>query len=54
MLLAACAAEGAQARDLGIISDDASRLEAALDAAMDAGVDVIITSEINSPSGVIP
>jgi len=44
MLLAACAAEGAQARDLGIISDDASRLEAALDAAMDAGVDVIITS----------
>jgi molybdopterin biosynthesis enzyme len=44
MLLAACAAEGCPAVDLGIVSDDAARLEAALDAALDAGVDVLVTS----------
>lgn len=44
MLLAACAAEGCPAVDLGIVSDDAARLEAALDAALEARVDVLVTS----------
>ena len=44
MLLAAAAAAGARATDLGIARDSAERVEAALDDALSKGVDILITT----------
>jgi gephyrin len=44
MLLAAAAAAGADATDLGIAADSAAGVEAALDAALAAGADVLLTT----------
>jgi gephyrin len=44
MLLAAAAETGAKVTDLGIASDTAEQVEAALDAALSAGADVVLTT----------
>lgn len=44
MLIAACQEEGLAVRDMGIVSDDAAKLEAKVDECLRGGVRVLITS----------